>query len=87
MIGGDNRALIVISHEGVDRRELLDVLTPRWPDVVLKDLGQEEPMWEMTPDGAACLGTHQRAVEPLRILVMSQRITWVTVAPVPVTTR
>ena len=81
MIGGDHRALVLISHEGVDRRELLDVLCRRWPDVVLKDLEQEEPTWAMTPDDAADLGTRRRGVEPLRILVMPQKITRVTVAP------
>src|SRR6476661_4774826 len=74
MIGGDHRALVLISHEGVDRRELLDVLCRRWPDVVLKDLDHEGPMWEMTPDDAADLGRRRRGVEPLRILVMPQKI-------------
>jgi hypothetical protein len=41
----------------------------------------QEPMWAMTPDDAADLGTHRRGAEPLRILVMPQRITRVTVAP------
>ena len=71
---------MLISHEGVDRRELLDVLRRRWPDVVLKDLEHEEPMWAMTPDDAADLGTRRRGVEPLRIMVMPQRISRVTVA-------
>ena len=81
MIGGDHRALVLISHQGVDRREVQDVLCRRWPDVVLKDLEQEEPTWEMTPDEAADLGMRRRGVEPLRIMVMPQRITRVTVAP------
>jgi hypothetical protein len=81
MIGGDYTALVVVSHQGVERRELLDVLSRRWPDMVLKDFEDEEPMWEMTPDEAADLGTCRRGVEPLRILVMPQRITRVTVAP------
>ena len=81
LTGGDHRALVLISHDGVERRELLDVLRRRWPSVVLKDLAQEEPMWAMTPDDAADLGTHRRGAEPLRILVMPQRITRVTVAP------
>jgi hypothetical protein len=84
MIGGDHRALLLISHQGVDRREVLAVLTPRWPDVVLKNLEHEEPTWEMTPDEAAELGNRRRGVEPLRILAMPQMITRVAVAPVPV---
>ena len=80
MIGGDHRALVLISHEGVERREVMDVLRRRWPDVALKDLENEEPVWAMTPDDAADLGRRRRGVEPLRILVMPQRITRVSVA-------
>jgi hypothetical protein len=81
MIGGDHRALMLISHQGVERRELLDVLSRRWPDMTLKDFENEEPEWRMIPDEAAALGTRRRGVEPLRILVMPQKITRVTVAP------
>jgi hypothetical protein len=83
LVGGDHRALVLISHGGVDRRELLDVLCRRWPDVVLKDLEQEEPAWAMTPDDAADLGAHRRGVEPLRILIMPQKISRVTVSAAP----
>ena len=81
IIGGDHTALVMVSQQGVDRREMLDVLSWRWPDVVLKDLEHEEPTWKMTPDDAAELGRRRRGVEPLRILVMPQKITRVTVAP------
>ena len=43
MAGGDRRALVLVSHDGVDRREVLDVLRRRWPDVVLKGLEQDAP--------------------------------------------
>ena len=75
---------VPISHQGIDRRELLDVLRRRWPDVVVKGLEHEEPTWEMTAQDAADLGTRRRGVEPLRILVMPQKISRVTVASVPV---
>jgi hypothetical protein len=81
LIGGDHRALLLISHEGVDRHELQDVLSRRWPEMVLKDLAQEEPMWKMTPDDAAELGSRRRGFEPLRIMVMPQKITRVAVSP------
>jgi hypothetical protein len=84
MIGGDHRALLLISHQGIERREVQDVLKPRWPDAVLKPLEHEEPMWEMTADDAAYLGSRRRGVEPLRILIMPQKITRITVAPAPV---
>ena len=83
LMGGDHTALLMISHQGVDRREVLDVLRRRWPDVVVKDLEQEEPAWTMTADDAADLGSRRRGVEPLRIVVMPQKITRVIVAPAP----
>jgi hypothetical protein len=82
MIGGDHKALVLISHQGIERREVQDVLNPRWPDIALKNFEHEEPMWEMTADDAAALGSRRRGVEALRILVMSQKISRVTVAPV-----
>ena len=84
MIGSDHRALVLVSHEGVDRHDVLDVLCRRWPSVMLKDLEHENPIWEMTPADAADLGTRRRGVEPLRVLVMSQKSSRVTVAPMPV---
>ena len=50
-------------------------------DVVVKDLEQEEPTWTMTADDAADLGSRRRGVEPLRVVVLSQKITRVAVAP------
>ena len=83
MIGGDHRALVMISHQGVDRREVQDALRPRWPDVILKDFGDEEPAWEMSTDDAANLGARRRGVEPLRIVIMPQQIVRATVATAP----
>ena len=39
MAGGDGMALVMVTHEGVDRREVEDVLRRRWPDVVVKESG------------------------------------------------
>ena len=80
----DHRALIMVAHQGVDRREVLEVLGRRWPDVVVKGLEQEEPAWTMSVHDAAGLGSRRRGVEPLRIVVLSQKIMRVTVAQVPV---
>jgi hypothetical protein len=49
MIGGDRRSLVMIGHDGIERCEVLDALRRRWPDVVVKDLAQEEPAWSMLP--------------------------------------
>src|SRR5450631_4169228 len=43
MAGGDHTALVMITHDGVDRHEVEDVLHRRWPDVVVKGLEQEQP--------------------------------------------
>jgi len=82
-MGGDRRALIMISHHGIDRRAVQDVLCRRWPDVLVKDLAGEEPTWTMTPDEAAELGSRRRGAEPLRVLVLPQRVQRLTVAPAP----
>jgi hypothetical protein len=84
LVGGDHTALVLISHQGIDRREVLDALCPRWPDVVLKELEHDEPTWEMTADEAADLGNRRRGAEPLRIVIMPQKITRVAIAPAPV---
>ena len=72
MAGGDGMALVLVTHDGVDRREVEAVLRRRWPDVVVKELEQEEPTVAMTAEDAADLGRCRRGVEPLRIVVMPQ---------------
>jgi hypothetical protein len=62
---------------------VLEVLRGRWPNVVMKDSAQEEPAWTMAADDAANLGGRRRGVEPLRIMVMTQRVARVTVTPAP----
>jgi hypothetical protein len=64
LAGGDHTALVMITHDGVDRHEVEAVLRRRWPDVVVK---------AMSPDAAANLGRRRRGVEPLRIVVMPQQ--------------
>ena len=88
MAGGDGMALVLVSHEGIDRQEVQDVLRRRWPDVVVKELEQEEPTVAMSPDDAADLGQCRRGVEPLRIVIMPQHdrqaITSPVIGPMPV---
>jgi hypothetical protein len=74
MAGGDHAALMMVTHEGVDRPEVEAVLHRRWPDVVVKSLEQEQPAVTMTAEDAADLGRRRRGVEPLRIVVMPSRI-------------
>jgi hypothetical protein len=72
MAGGDHMALVLVSHQDIDRREVQDVLRHRWPEVVVKSLEREEPAVAMSPDEAADLGQCRRGVEPLRIVIMPQ---------------
>jgi hypothetical protein len=83
LMGGNHRALVMISHQDIDRREVLEVLSRRWPDVVVKSLEHEEPVWTMTANDAAELGSRRRGVEPLRVVIMPQRVQRLIVAPVP----
>jgi hypothetical protein len=72
MAGGDHTALVMIIHEGIDRREVQDVLHHRWPGATGNELRHEEPAVAMTAEDAAALGRCRRGVEPLRIVIMPQ---------------
>ena len=65
--------MVLVSHEGIDRSEVQDVLQRRWPDVLVKKLGPEEPNCAMLPADAAELGRCRRGIEPFRIVIMPQR--------------
>jgi hypothetical protein len=87
MAGGDHTALVMITHEGIDRWEAQDVLRRRWPDIALKELEQEQPTVAMLPSDAADLGRCRRGIEPMRVVVMPQydrQIAAPEVEPMPV---
>jgi hypothetical protein len=87
MAGGDHTALVLVSHDGADQREVEDVLRRRWPNAVVKELEQEEPTVAMTAEDAADLGRCRRGVEPLRVVIMPQHdrqpITSPVIQPMP----
>jgi hypothetical protein len=74
MASGDHTALVMVTHDGVDRSESLDTLRRRCPDVVVKTLEQEQPAVAMSPADAADRGRHRRGVEPMRIVVMPSKL-------------
>ena len=41
MAGGDGAALVMVTHEDVDRHEVEAVLRRRWPDVAIEGVGAE----------------------------------------------
>ncbi len=49
--------MVMITHEDIERCEVLDILRQRWPDILVKSLEHEEPAWAMSPGDAADLGT------------------------------
>jgi hypothetical protein len=75
---------MLVTQESVDRPDVQDALRPRWPDITLKYLGNEEPVWELSADNATDPGRRRRGAEPFRVVVMPQWVTRVSVAPVPV---
>ena len=74
MVGGDHTALVLVTREGLDRREVQDVLCHRWPDVVVKVLEQEEQTVAMLPGDAADFGQCRRGVESLRVVILPSTI-------------
>jgi hypothetical protein len=70
---GDHTALLLISHEGIERPDVEDVLRRRWPALVLKSLEHEAPVVTMAATDAAELGGCHRGIEPLRIVIMPQQ--------------
>ena len=71
--GGDGTAFVLVSHEGVDRQEVLQTLRRRRPDVVVKCFEQEAPTLLLMVEDAADLARCRPGVEPLRITIMPQR--------------
>jgi hypothetical protein len=63
MAGGDRKALVLVTHDGIDRHEVRDVLCARWPAVVVKSLEHEEPTVAMVTGDAADLGRCRRGIE------------------------
>ena len=87
MVGGDGKALVMVTHEGVDRHEVEDVLRRRWPDVVVKSLGAGGADRGDVAEDAADLGRCRRGVEPMRVVIMPQdyrQIAAPAVEPMPV---
>jgi hypothetical protein len=80
--GGDHTAMVLVSHQGVDRHEVEDVLRRRWTDVLVKEPEQEAPAVAMLAGDAADLGRCRRGIEPLRVVIMPQQDQQPTTSPV-----
>ena len=68
----ERTAMILIQHAAVDRAEVWWALAARWAEVVLVDVADAQPSWQMTATDAAALARCRRGIEPIRIVVMPQ---------------
>jgi hypothetical protein len=75
MAGGNGKAMIPMRHPpGLPRAELAMVLHRRWPGLPVGDVGDATPSWPMTVAEMAELARLRRGVEPLRVVLMEQRV-------------
>jgi hypothetical protein len=74
-----NEALVLVQHTGIDPMSVWSVLKRRWPEIVVQNVHDNEPLWQMTVDDAAALARLKRGVEPIRVVVPAQRV--LTTAP------
>jgi hypothetical protein len=89
MAFGDGTALLLIRHSAVALAEVADVVVGRWPDAILREGTSASPCWSLAPEDAIGLARARRGVEPLRVVVLPQRVHQqhgsppVTVEPMP----
>lgn len=76
MASADRTAVVLIRHPGIVRADVADVLHRCWPGAIVGDVGSLSPSWEFAVEDAVELARAKRGVEPLRILVLSQRATF-----------
>lgn len=67
-------AMVLVNHRDLDQASVWWTLSARWPDAVIVDVGDAQPSWRMTATDAAALARRRRGIEPVRIVVMPQRI-------------
>jgi hypothetical protein len=67
-------ALILIRHPGTTRREITSVLCRKWADAIVRDVGSMAPFWRMPVPDAVEIAHARRGVEPLRMVVLPQKI-------------
>ena len=71
-LASGNLALVLISHPEISRDDVWSILENRWPDIVMKDVGNAEPSSVMTVETTVSLARLRRGIEPLRIVIPPQ---------------
>ncbi len=72
----------MVCHQTIDRAEVADVLRRRWPGLAVRNLADEQPLVAMSARDAAELGRCRRGIEPLRVVVLPQRVSPMATTPV-----
>lgn len=71
---GQGTAWLLIRHPGVARSAIVEGLHGRWPGGTLQHASAKPPCWHMSVEDAAELGRTRRGIEPLRVVVLPQRV-------------
>ncbi len=74
MASADGTALLMVRHPDIDQQEVLEVLRRRWPSAIISDIADEQPSREWPLEDIVELANVRRGVEPLRIVVLGQRV-------------
>jgi hypothetical protein len=71
---GEGAAWLLIRHPGITRHAVTDLLCRRWPNAAIRDASTVSPPWRMSVEVAIELARIRRGVEPLRVVVLPQRV-------------
>jgi len=74
LVSANNRALIMVSHKDITRRELHALLEQHLGPVSLSDLGEATPSTMFPASVASSIAHARRGVEPLRVIILPQRL-------------
>ena len=74
MAVGGGTAVLLIRHAGLSREEVERMVARRWPDALVGCGARPSPCWAVSVDDAVELAHARRGVEPLRIVVLPQRV-------------
>jgi hypothetical protein len=74
MVASGDVAFVLIQHADMARSEVGGILRGRWPRAVISNPDASPPSWRFSAPDAAELARIGRGVEPLRIVVLPQRI-------------
>ena len=83
MVDAFGHAVIFVRHPGLRRDVIAARLSRRWPRLDAVEVGDVRPFTGLPANLAAALASARRGVEPLRIVVMPQRLRDQALVPSP----